>query len=180
MAAMTTLVAVVGSGAAAVISATAEMAANVTIETVGEVPERPIEAGSVITQTWSRARRHGSVYTLVDVDPIGAVVAEWARRLRGEDNDLEVAIGSASGTLPDYYLVARELPDPEIHWYLGLVRSLSASRVLTSDLVPSAVLGTLSSLPSGKELPGAAVLAEQARVWVPLPELETVGRLLTS
>ena len=38
MAAMTTLVAVVGSGAAAVISATAEMVANVTIEKVGEGP----------------------------------------------------------------------------------------------------------------------------------------------
>jgi hypothetical protein len=180
MAAMTTLVAVVGSGAATVISAAADLAANVTMETVGDVPDRPLEAASSITETWSRARRHGSVYTLVDVDPIGAVVTEWARRLRGEDNDLEVAIGTAAGTLPDYYLVARELPDPEIHWYLGLVRSLSASRVLATDLHPRGVLDTLASLPSGKELPTAAALALQARLWVPLPELTGAGRLLTS
>ena len=116
----------------------------------------------------------------MDADPIGAVVAEWGRRLRGNASDLEVAIGTAAGTLPDYYLISRELPDPEIHWYLGLVRSLSASRVLAIDLVPRVVLETLASLPPGRELPTAAALAERARVWVPLPEPSGTGRLLTS
>ena len=106
---MTTLVAVLGSGAAAVgTRQPADLAANVTVEAVGEVPSGPIEAGSVIAQAWSRARRHGSVYTLVDADPIGAVVAEWGRRLRGDASDLEVAIGTAAGTLPDYYLISRQ------------------------------------------------------------------------
>ena len=178
---MTTLVAVVGPNAGAVIAASAKLAANVTVELAGEIPDGPLEAAAVLAQTWSRARRHGSVYTLVDADPMGAVVAEWARRLRGEENDLEVAIGTAGGTLPDYYLVARDLPDPEIHWYLGLVRSLSSNRVLTGDLVPRALLDTLSSLPSGRELPPATDLAEQARLWVPLPALEgAAGGLLTS
>ncbi|MDP8958428.1 MAG: hypothetical protein M3N51_04340, partial [Actinomycetota bacterium] len=107
MRSVTTLVAVVGERATHAATQAAQAAGNVSMEPVGDVPPQPTEAIERMREVWRRAQRHGSIYTLVDADPLGPVVRQWAARLEGQAHDLEVAIGlSADLPMPDFYLVA--------------------------------------------------------------------------
>ncbi len=156
---VTTLVALVGPDAAEV-AAAAGGAANVSHE--------PVEGGP--EETWRRAARHSSVYTIVPADPLADVVAAWAARLRGEEPELELAIaGAADLPAPDYYLVDPGLPAPDVDWYLGLLEPLSPRRVLPVDLAGDRVLAALASLRYGPELPPLRELAARTRDYVPAP-----------
>ncbi|GIU92221.1 MAG: hypothetical protein KatS3mg011_1127 [Acidimicrobiia bacterium] len=171
MSAMTTLVVLVGSSASETLRRID--AANVSGETVGDLPEDPTEASRLLSEVWRRARRHSAVYTLVDVDPLAVVVSAWAERLRGGEDRLELAIGLvADASAPDYYLVDPTLPDPEVHWYTGKLISLAPSRVVLTSLSPSRVLDSLANLPAGRELPDLKVLAEHTRAFVPVPGVQ--------
>ena len=90
-----------------------------------------------------QARRTSTPYLLHDADPLAWVADAWARRFeeQGSAGDLEVAVAETlarwrarSLDLPDYYM----LTDPERlspilrHWFLGLLGSAAASRVVTS------------------------------------------------
>jgi|FLYL01.1.fsa_nt_gi hypothetical protein len=171
---MTTLLSVVGRGAQMATERLAETAANVSWEAPGRLPGDPLAAAAHLAEVARRAGRHGSVYTLLPVDPFAPLVDAWARRLQGEDHQLEVLIGVAANTpVPDYYLVGG-LPEPQVHWYLGHLRSLAPTRVATVTLTAPGLRETLESLEYGRGLPDAAALAASARDYVPLPQPEAV------
>lgn len=155
---VTTLVALVGS-AAADAAAAASGAANVTHE--------PADLDDPAAG-WRRARSHTSVYTLIDVDPLGPVVDRWAARLAGGADDLELAIGSLPEVgVPDYYLVDAGLDHPRVDWYLELLESLSPRRVVPVRLRGPAVLDALGRLRFGPEFPSPPELAALSREFVP-------------
>lgn len=157
---VTTLVALVGPDAADVAATTAAAAANVTHE--------PLAGADDPATAWRRASAHGSIYTLVDADPLGAVVERWAARLGGADDGLELAIGSLPEVgVPDYYLVDATLGQPDLSWYLGLLESLSPRRVVPLRLAGPAVAGALAGLRYGPEFPPPRELAALAREYVP-------------
>ncbi len=108
------------------------------------------------------------MYTLVDVDPLDAVVVEWAKRLSGEEHQLELAIGNVRRSpSPDYYLVSDTLKGTKLHWYLGLLVDLSPTRVLTVGGTVDDLLGALRTRRTGRGLPALADLATEARRYVP-------------
>lgn len=168
MSSLTTLVVLVGDGAPSTLAHLS--AANVTTEGVGRIPDEPTEAAASLAASWRRALGHAAVYTVVDADPLAAVVAAWASRLQGGADHLELAIGLVPDLpSPDYYLVDPELGEPEIHWYTGNLMGIASSRVVLTELTPTRVLESLASLPSGRSLPRLREVAETARGFVPLP-----------
>ncbi len=172
MKAVTTLVAVVGGGAADAVAAVARAATNVAAEQIGELPPDPVQATTRLRETWSRAATHNAIYTLVDADPLAVAVAHWAARLQGDDHDLEVAIGlSGSLAMPDYYLVDTDLTAPALHWYLGLTQRLAPARVAPVEMNAPSLLRALSSLSYGPPFPPAAAVAARGRDFVPVPEV---------
>jgi hypothetical protein len=135
----TTVVAVVAPGTGDVSPLEHVRAANVRV--IRPDPEAPALDRAVVA--WEQARRTSSPYLLHDADPLAWVVDAWARRFQdqGSAGDLEVAVAETlarwrarSLDLPDYYI----LTDPEglspihRHWFLGLLGSAAASRVVTS------------------------------------------------
>lgn len=165
-----TLVALVGGAAGRAAQLTAEGGANVSVEPVGEVPAPPEEALHHLGATWRRAAGHGAVYTLVDGDPLGPVVREWAARLEGRSHQLELAIGLVTDLpMPDYYLVASDLDPTEVHWYLGRLQEEWPHRVVPVEMSPTAILAVLGALPFGRSFPPAGELAAGAREYVPVP-----------
>lgn len=157
---VTTLVALVGRDAANVAGGTAAAAANVTHERLAGADD----PGAA----WRRASAHGSIYTLLDADPLGAVVERWAARLGGGGDGLELAIGSLPEVgVPDYYFVDAGLDQPGLSWYLGLLESLSPRRVVPLQMAGKAVAGALAGLGYGPEFPPLRDLAAMARTYVP-------------
>lgn len=176
---LTTLVALIGDRMDQA-AARLESAANVSVQPVPEMPEDVLAAMATAAATWREALKRSSIYTLVALDPIEPVVTQWAARLTGRPEQLEVAIGLV-GELPtpDYYLVTPTLPDPEVHWYAAHLRSLAPERVVVCDATPEAISRTLAGRPFGRALPPAGELATSARTYVPVPEDGTpVGALL--
>lgn len=172
MASLTTLIAVIGDTGARATRAVAERAPNVSFEEVGEVPDDLLEAFTAIRTAWRKAVTHGSVYTLVDADPLAPVVAEWGARLVGKDHQLELAIGlTGADASPDYYLVSPGLRAPAVDWYHGLLHQLCPQRVVATEMKPAALLATLANLKAGPSPPGPSALAARARDYVPLPKL---------
>jgi len=168
------MVAVVAEGARPAIVRLAEGAANVAAEAVGELPESWSEAAVLTRATWDRAIRHRLIYTVVDVDPLAAVVMEWSRRLMGQEHELEMAIGASNPPdPPDFYLVDEHLGHPLIDWYLGHLRNLSPGRVVPVRLDPDSISHALGSLGYGPPFPSGKELAATARDFVPLPGLST-------
>ena len=120
------------------------------------VPERPIEAGSVITQTWSRARRHGSVYT------------PWMW-IRSEGGGEKAPAAAERTTILRWRSAAPPGRSPTTTWSQGnrstrdpLVPPADPPSVVGEPRQderprPYAVLSTPSSPPSGKRTARAAV-----------------------
>jgi hypothetical protein len=151
-------------------------AANVSVQDVPEVPDDPVAAMATVAATWRMAVRRSSIYTVVALDPLAPVVAQWASRLTGEPEQLEVAIGLVDDLpSPDYYLVAPRLSDPQVHWYTAHLRSLAPSRVVLCEPHPAAIAKALAGRPFGRALPPLADLAASARGYVPMPEVARQG-----
>jgi len=157
--ATTTTVCVVAKNARELVEATAGLATNVAAEVARSAADADV---------WRRAHRRSAVYTLVDVDPLAPVVVEWAKRLDGEDHDLETAIGVAPrGPAPDYYFVSDALEGTKVHWYLGLLVDAAPARVMTVRERVDDVLAALRSRRTGPSLPDLAEVASRARSYVP-------------
>lgn len=166
----TTLVAVIGETAGEASRRAGERASNVAVETLEPLPDDPTRAFPVLGEAWRRARRRGLVYTLVDRDPLAPVVGEWGKRLEGEPDELETAIGLVADLpMPDYYLVDASLPAPRVHWYLGLLEELRPHRVVPVEMSAAGLLTVLGELRFGPEFPEARRVAARAREFVPLP-----------
>jgi hypothetical protein len=169
------MVAVIGEGAAVAVGRVAAASSNVAAETVGQVPAGLTGWVQHLQEAWGKARRHALVYTLVDADPLGPVVEHWARRLAGEEHELELAIAAVGDAeLPDYYLVDESLAAPTIDWYLGHLRSLAPSRVVPVTLGPGPLAARLGALDYGRPFPPGGEVAAAAREYVPLPGLGVV------
>jgi len=170
------MVAVVAEGARSAIVRLAEGAANVAAEAMGDLPESWSEAAVLTRATWDRAIRHHLIYTVVDVDPLAAVVMEWSRRLMGQEHELEMAIGASHPPdPPDFYLVDEHLSHPLIDWYFGHLRTLRPGRVVPVRLDPDSISHALGSLGYGPPFPSGKELAATARDFVPLPGLSTAA-----
>lgn len=166
------MVAVVAENARPAIVRLADQAANVAAEAAGELPDSWSEAAIATRAAWDRAVRHRLIYTVVDVDPLAPVVKEWSRRLQGQENELELAIGASNPPdPPDFYLVDERLSHPLVDWYLGHLRNLSPGRVVPVRLDPDAMSQALGSLGYGPPFPSGKELAATAREFVPLPGL---------
>ena len=133
----TTVVAVVGDGAAECVRAAG--------------PRRPTSCRSRSTPTTRRstapsppgrrpARAH-TPYFVHDADPLAAVADAWVRRFdeEGPIGELEVAVAETlarwrvgSIELPDYYLVldAERGRATRRHWYLGVLHTAAPARVV--------------------------------------------------
>lgn len=171
---MTTLIAVVGSRAEPALRAAAEHASNLTIENLDPLPDDPLARATTIARIWERAARHGSVYTGVATDPLAAVVREWARRLRGEEHELETMIGLVGDAPPpDYWLVDDRLGEPEIHWYTEHLAGQAAGRIILTRLDPRSITEHIGALPTGPEPEPLRAVAEGARGYVPTGLLST-------
>ena len=173
MKAMTTLIAVVGARAEPVVRSVATRSSNVTFEALDDLPDDPVECSAQLQAAWTRAARHSSVFTAVAADPLLAVVREWAKRLRGDDHELETAIGLTQPLpSPDFWIVDDGLPDPEIHWYADYLVAHANRRVILSRIDPPALEDRIGSLPAGRQPPPPQDLAAGARGYVPVPSIE--------
>jgi hypothetical protein len=113
-------------------------------------------------ETWRAATGTHLPFTVTDADPLAVVHAAWTHRFDLEAPDgpapageLEVAINetllrwrAGSLELPDFYLLTAtdELPPLDRHWYLGVVASACARRVV---LAGGSLLMSLRRLPAG-------------------------------
>ena len=175
MNAPSTLVAVIGEASSEVVRRVAAGSINVAVEPVGDLPEGQVARANHLRSVWAKTRRHSLVYTLVNVDPLEPVVAEWAKRLLGNENELELAIAALSPSeMPDYYLIDEKQGPPIVDWYLANLRSLAPSRVVPVRMDPGFVVAQLSNLPYGPPFPPALEVAASARVFVPLPDLVAI------
>jgi hypothetical protein len=95
-------------------------------------------------EAWGAARLTRSPYFVHDADPLAWIVDAWSTRFDGQGaaGELEVAVSqtisrwrAGSIELPDYYVLVS--PDgwgrTRRHWYLGVLASTSASRVIVAD-----------------------------------------------
>jgi hypothetical protein len=172
---LSTVIALIGPDAGPA-ARQAAAASNVSYVETGELAEDVPGAMADLADAWARAGRRHGIFTLLDADPLTPLVAEWAARLRGAANELELAIGLAGGSrLPDYYLVSPDLGSPEIDWYLSHLRGLAPTRVEPVTLSGPAVLAALESLSYGAGFPPAAEVAASARTFVPLPQVQPVA-----
>jgi hypothetical protein len=170
---MSTVIALVGPDATT--AGQQASASNVSFVTTGATVAGLPEAFGQLAVAWSKASRRHGIFTLLDADPLQPLVSEWSARLRGQANELELAIGLAGKAhLPDYYFVSSELGPPEIDWYLSHLRGLAPSRVVAIDLRGPAVLGGLESLSYGAGFPPLGEVVASARSFVPLPDMQTV------
>jgi hypothetical protein len=169
---MSTVVALIGPEAT-IAGRQAVSASNVSFVESGDLPEEIPVAFASLSAVWSRVSSRHGIFTLLDIDPLQPLVSHWSARLRGLDNELELAIGLAGGArLPDYYLVSSSLEPPDVDWYLSRLHSLAPSRVAPVDMSGSKVLAKLESLTYGTGFPPIAEVAASARSFVPLPEVQ--------
>jgi hypothetical protein len=175
MSAPSTLIAVIGEKGEEVVRRVAAGSINVGAEPVADLPSDFAARALHLATVWARARRHGLVYTLVNVDPLEPVVTEWAKRLVGEDHELDLAIAAVGKVeMPDYYLIDERLQAPLVDWYLAHLRTLAPTRVVPVRVEPGPLTACLGELPYGRPFPPGAEVAASARDFVPLPELVAV------
>jgi hypothetical protein len=150
----TTVVGVVGTGAAACVRRLGE-GANVVPVTV-DADDPPLDRA---VATWAEVSRAHTPYLVHDADPLAAVADAWVRRYdeEGPVGELEVAVAEAlarwrvgSIELPDYYLVidAESWPPTRRHWYLGVLHRAAPARVVPVP-DPDAATRTLPHLGAG-------------------------------
>ncbi|MBO0894885.1 MAG: hypothetical protein J2O39_10950, partial [Acidimicrobiales bacterium] len=148
----TTVVAVIGDSAAALVRA--GEAANVRVAH----PDPDGAALDRAVQAWNLAARSSAPYFLHDADPLAWVEGAWARRFEAGSppGELEVAVTETvsrwrarSLELPDYYvLIDPESWDPaRRHWYLGVLVGAAPRRVAT--VAPVELVASLPGLPPG-------------------------------
>ena len=132
----TTVVAVVGAGAADCVERLGQALNVVPVAVDAEDP--PLDRA---VTAWSEAARAHSPYLVHDADPLAAVADAWVRRFdeEGPVGELEVAVAETvarwrvgSIELPDYYLVvdAETWGATRRHWYLGVLHSKAPARVV--------------------------------------------------
>ena len=168
----TTTIAVVGSTAATAASNVAAASSNVSNVPIPGLPEDPLRRHAALQELWRSAQRQPPVYTLVAIDPLAALIEHWAQRLDGRTSDLETLIGATpQSPMPHYLLVDAALPEPAVHWYLGLLAGLAGSRVQPITMTEKGIVTAISSLPTGPELPGTLDVALRSRDYVPLPDV---------
>jgi hypothetical protein len=113
---------------------------------------------------WREAAGAHGPFVVHDADPLAAVAAAWVDRWdgAGDVGRLEVAVQAVlqrwrAGTLelPDYYLVvdADELPATTRHWYLGVLASAAAHRVVIAEDDHDALLRCVRGLRAGRWWP---------------------------
>ena len=162
MARFTTIVALVADRADEVVAAVEAGATNVS------AVRAPGDATSDIRSAWSDAERRRNVFTLTDFDPHAGLVDAWVRRLGGERHAMDA--GEALllvDSLPEYYFVDEAIEDDRVHWYLGMLRSMSPRRVVPVGADPGSVIAALTHLAAGPALPGAKALLRKAAGYVP-------------
>lgn len=163
---LTTLVAVIGPEAGPIVSRVAHDAANVGVVRVEDGKGEDEREDLLIA--WGEAQRRRTIYTLVDFDPMAAVVAAWGSRLTGGENDLDVEVGLTGGDrLPDYVLVTEGTEGPAIQWYHGLLRGFAPRRVVTVAASPTSIHDALTRLRPGRGFPAADVVAKAALTYAP-------------
>jgi hypothetical protein len=154
-----TVVAVVGDGARAVVEAVGR-AANV----VPVLADPDADALTRAIAAWSVASRAHSPYCVHDADPLAAVATAWERRYDAEGavGELEVAVHetlarwrAGSIELPDYYVVldAERFGATRRHWYLGVLHTAAPVRVVPCPSAPAALTELLPRLSPGKWWP---------------------------
>jgi len=132
----TTVVAIVGTGAADCVRRLGE-ATNVVAVSV-DADDPPLDRA---VATWSQATRAHAPYLVHDADPLSAVADAWVRHFdeEGPIGELEVAVAETlerwrvgSIELPDYYLVldAEAWGATRRHWFLGLLHQAAPARVV--------------------------------------------------
>jgi len=155
----TTVVALVGEGAAACVAVLGR-AANVVAH-LADPDATPLERA---VDAWSAATRTHSPYFVHDADPLAAVADAWVRRYdeQGPVGELEVAVTETvarwrarSIELPDYYLVldAGSWGVTRRHWYLGVLHDAGPARVVPATADPAGVAATLGHLSAGRWWP---------------------------
>lgn len=168
MPAMTTLLCVVGSNAQPAIGQASSSATNLTVEVPSTEQDDPVGRTSELAAAWKRAATHGSVFTAVPMDPLAVVVEQWALRLEGNSHELELSIGLVGEIpVPDFWIVADDLPAPHSHWYYEHLAHVARGRVLMRSITPGALRRTIGSLPSAPLPPKLPDLAASARTYVP-------------
>lgn len=140
----TTVLAVVGDDADAVLDALGRAPNVVTVTPAGD------DALSRAVEAWSAAQGAHAPWFAHAADPLTNVATAWAAHYDGEGTpgDLEVAIAEllarwrvGSVELPDYYLVSapERLPTTLRHWYLGVLHAAARVRVAPVDAALAAV-----------------------------------------
>jgi hypothetical protein len=176
---LTTIVAVVADNARDLVEAVAGDATNVTA-VLQETPDQ-LDPGRLKSSALRRAEAGNNVYTLIDFDPMAAVVDAWVARLGGKENHLDVEVGRIGAVaLPEYFLVADDIDDARVHWYHGHLNSYAPRRVVTIEPSPPAIHRRLSHLRSDRAFPTADVIARAALDYSPttLSSTETDGPTL--
>jgi hypothetical protein len=150
----TTVVAVVGDGAAECVRRLGEAVNVVPVSVDAEDP--PLDRA---VAAWAEATRAHTPYLVHDADPLAAVADAWVRHYdeQGPIGELEVAVAETlarwrvgSIELPDYYLVldAEAWVPTRRHWYLGVLHRAAPARVVPAT-DPDAAARTLPRLGAG-------------------------------
>jgi hypothetical protein len=169
----TTLIVTVGRGFDRPSERVAEASDNVARQAAPDPVEPLTDWVDQLRPTWTAAQRRSAIYTVMTRDPLGPVVREWARRLDGQQADLELAIGLLSDApLPDFYLVDPSITGSGAHWYLDHLPKLAPRRIVLIEPNEHAMISAIRRLPYGKPLPTVTEVLASARTYVPLPELD--------
>jgi hypothetical protein len=151
----TTVVVLVGPGAAATLR-TIEEAANVRVL---HLDDEASQLDRAVAATGQAAGAH-IPYLVHDADPLALVADAWARYFDGAGpiGELEVAVSDTLAReragaleLPDYYLVVdpERLDATRRHFWLGLLHRDASARVVPVDPRPASVLAALGTLTPG-------------------------------
>ena len=171
---VTTLIATIGGRFDEPSARVADASGNVAREPVPEPVESLPDWADHLQAAWSAAVRRSTIYTIMTRDPLAPAVREWARRLDGEQSDLELAIGLLhDAPIPDFYFVDPQISGTRAHWYLDHLPTLAPRRVVLIEPSESAIVSAISKLPYGRGLPTTDSVLASARTYVPVPDLDS-------
>ena len=176
---VTTLIATIGSRFEEPSERVADAAGNVARELVPEPIESLPDWAAQLQTAWSSALRRSTIYTVMTRDPLAPVVREWARRLDGEQSDLELAIGLMNDApIPDFYFVDPQISGTRAHWYLDHLPALAPRRTVLVEPSEPAIVSAISRLPYGRGLPATDSVLASARTYVPIPALDAESSII--